>query len=61
MYCRAVNYIRNLTKAKLDAKAMGRIALENNASYGLRESQSSYNHVFAPEKCPLRPKNDHFW
>ena len=49
------------TKAKLGAKAMGRRALENNENYELRESQSSYNHVFAPEKCSLRMKNDHYW
>jgi REP-associated tyrosine transposase len=49
------------TKAKLGAKAMGRKMLENNEGYELRESQSSYNHVFAPEKCSLRLKNDHLW
>ncbi len=49
------------TKAKLGAKAMGRKALENNTGYELRESQSPYSHVFAPEKCSLRLKNDHFW
>jgi REP element-mobilizing transposase RayT len=26
-----------------------------------RKSQSLYNHVFAPEKCSLRLKNDHSW
>ena len=35
---------------------MGRKALENNEGYELRESQSPYNHVFAPEKCSLRLK-----
>jgi hypothetical protein len=49
------------TKAKLGAKAMGRKALENNRGYELKESQSSYNHVFTPRKCSLRLKNDHFW
>ena len=49
------------TKTKLGAKAMGRRAMENSEGYELRESQSSYNHVFTPEKCPLRLKNDHFW
>jgi hypothetical protein len=49
------------TKAKLGAKAMGRRALENNEGYELRESQSPYSHVFAPEKCSLRLKNDPFW
>ncbi len=49
------------TKAKLGAKAMGRKALENNEGYELRESQSPYNHVFTPEKWPLRLKNNHFW
>jgi len=49
------------TKAKLGAKAMGRKALENNENYELRESQSSCNHVFAPGKCSLRLKTDHYW
>ena len=49
------------TKAKLGAKAIGRKALEDNEGYELRESQSPYNHVFAPEKCSLRLKNDHIW
>jgi hypothetical protein len=49
------------TKAKLGAKARGRGALENNAGYELREPQSPSNHVFAPEKRPLRLKNNHFW
>ncbi len=48
------------TKAKLGAKTMGRRALENNEGYELRESQSPYNHVLAPEKWSLRLKNDHF-
>jgi hypothetical protein len=48
------------TKAKLGAKATGRRALENNEGYELRESQSSYNLVFAPEKCSLRLENNHF-
>jgi hypothetical protein len=48
------------TKAKLGAKAMGRGALENNEGYGVRESQSPYNHVFTPEKWSLRLKNHHF-
>ena len=49
------------TKAKLGAKAMGRITLENNEGYELKESQSPYNYVFTPEKGSLRLKNDHFW
>jgi hypothetical protein len=49
------------TKAKLGAKAMGRRAMENNEGYELRESQSSCNPVFTPEKGRLRLKNDHFW
>ncbi len=49
------------TKAKLGAKAMGHRALENKQGYELRESQSSYNHVFDPEKCSLRMKNDYIW
>jgi hypothetical protein len=48
------------TKAKLGAKAMGRIALENNEGYELKESQNPYNHIFTPEKGSLRLKNDHF-
>jgi hypothetical protein len=49
------------TKSKLGAKAKGRSAMENSESYELRESQSSYNHIFTPEKCSLRLKNDRFW
>ena len=49
------------TKAKLGAKARGRRALENDKDYELRESQSPYTHVFAPEKCSLRLINDHYW
>jgi len=49
------------TNAKPGAKAIGRKALEHNEGYELRESQSAYNHVFAPEKCSLRLKNDHYW
>ena len=49
------------TKAKLGAMAMGRRTLENNEDHKLRESQSPYKHVFAPEKYPPRLKNDHFW
>jgi len=37
-----------------------RRALENNEEYEFREFQSPYNHVFAPEKCSLRLKNNHF-
>ena len=48
------------TKAKLGAKTMGRRAIENNEGYELRESQSPYSHVFAPEKCFLRLKNDNY-
>jgi len=49
------------TKASLGAKTMGRRRMENNEGYELKESQSSYNHVFAPEKCSLRLKSDYFW
>ena len=49
------------TKAKLGAKARGRRTLENNKDYELRESQSPYTRVFAPEKCSLMLINDHFW
>ena len=49
------------TKAKLGAKAMGRRVLENKEGYELRESQSPYNPIFAPEKYSLRLKNAHFW
>ena len=48
------------TKAKRDAKAMGRTPRENNEGNDLRKFQSPYNHFFAPEKCYLRLKNDHF-
>ncbi len=48
-------------KAKLGAKARGRRALENDKDYELRESQSPYTHVYAPEKCSLRLINDHYW
>jgi hypothetical protein len=49
------------TKAKLGAKAIGRRELENNEGYELKEPQSPYNRVFDPEKCSLRPKNEHIW
>ena len=49
------------TKAKQGAKAMGRRALENNDGYELRETQNSYNSVFAPEKCSVRLENAHYW
>jgi putative transposase len=49
------------TKAKLGAKAIGRRALEIKDGYALRESQSSYNDVFAPEKFSLSLKNEYFW
>jgi hypothetical protein len=29
--------------------------------YELKEPQNPYNHVFDPEKCRLRLKNDHIW
>ena len=48
------------TIAKLGAKATGRGVLEDNEGYELGESQSSYNLVFAPEKCSLRLESDHF-
>ena len=49
------------TKAKLGAKAFGRRELENDERYELKEPQSPYNRVFNPEKCGLRPKNEHIW
>jgi len=49
------------TKAKLDAKAIGRRELENNEGYELKEPQSPYNRVFDPERGSLRPKSDHIW
>ena len=49
------------TKAKLGAKAIGRRELENDEGYELKESQSSYNRVFDPEKCGLRLKNRYIW
>jgi len=45
--------------AKLGAKAFGRRELENNEGYELKEPQSPYNRVINPEKCGLRPKNEH--
>jgi hypothetical protein len=49
------------TKAKLGAKAIGRTELENNEGYELKESQSSYNRVFDPEKSGPRLKNGYIW
>jgi putative transposase len=49
------------TKANLGVKAIGRGELENDEGYELKEPQSPYNHVFDPEKCRLRLKNDHIW
>ena len=49
------------TKAKLGAKAFGRRELENNEGYELKEPQSPDNRDFNPEKCGLRPKNEHIW
>ena len=49
------------TKAKLVTKAVGPEAMEYNEGYELREFQSPYRHVFAPEKCSLRLKNSHSW
>ena len=49
------------TKAKLGAMAIGRREMENNEGYELKEPQSPYNHVFDPEKCSLRMKNDYIW
>jgi len=49
------------TKTKLGAKAIGRGALENDEGYELKESQNPYSHVFTPEKCFLKLKNDHYW
>jgi hypothetical protein len=50
-----------MTQAKLGAYSIGRKELENNEGYELKEPQSPYNRVFAPEKCSLRPKNDYIW
>jgi len=49
------------TKAKLGARAVGRTVLENKEGFELKEAQSPYNRVFAPEKYSLRLKNEHFW
>ncbi|CAB1082629.1 Transposase and inactivated derivatives [Olavius algarvensis Delta 1 endosymbiont] len=49
------------TKAKLGSRAIGRRGVRNDEGYELKEPQSPYNRVFAPEKCGLRPKNDHLW
>jgi REP element-mobilizing transposase RayT len=49
------------TKAKLGAMAIGRRGVKNVEGYELKERQSPYNRVFAPEKWSLRLQNDHFW
>lgn len=49
------------TKDRLGSKAQGRKAMEKDDVYELRESQSPYNDVFAPEKFKLRPENSYFW
>ena len=46
------------TKAKPGAKAIGRRELENNEGYELKEGQSPYNPVFAPENCSPILKNN---
>jgi hypothetical protein len=33
----------------------------SSEGYELKEPQSPYNHVFDPEKCRLRLKNDNIW
>ena len=43
-----------------EIRVMGPSVLENNENFELKGAQISYN-VFAPEKCPLRLKNDYFW
>jgi hypothetical protein len=48
-------------KAKLGVKAIGRREIENDEGYELKEPQSPYNRVFAPEKSNLRLKNEHIW
>ena len=50
-----------VTQEKLGIKAKGRKVVGNDDTYELRESQSSYNDVFGPEKGTLRPKNAYFW
>ena len=47
-------------KTKLGAKAIGRKSVGDNGYYELRESQTSYNPFFTPEKCALRSKNSFF-
>ena len=50
-----------VTQEKLGIKAKGRKVVGNDDTYELRESQSSYNDVFGPEKGTLRPKNAYYW
>ena len=41
--------------------AIGRREIANNEGYELKEPQSPYNRVFAPEKSNLRLKIEHIW
>ena len=49
------------TKAKLGAKAIGRRELGNDEGYDLKEAQSPFTPVFAPEKYSLSLKNNYIW
>jgi hypothetical protein len=48
-------------KAKLNAKAMSRSALENNEDHELLENPKVFTtHSSTSKKCSLRLENDHF-
>ena len=49
------------TKAKLGAKAIGRRGVKNDEGYELKEPQSAYTPLFAPEKSGVSLKNDYVW
>ena len=50
-----------ITHEKLGIKAKGRMVVENNDTYELKEPPSPYGDVFGPKKGVLRPENACFW
>ena len=48
-------------KEILGGRAIGRDVLERERGYQLRESVTSYNPLFRPEKVDIGPKNAYFW
>ena len=52
-------FCSNLIKIK-NAGSIGGLKPKTDKDYVLKELQNPYNPVFAPEKCTLRLKNDHF-